>query len=121
MTDPVIHGFENVSWLLRDEVVYALYLDDVCQYVGRSRQVQIRLAQHRSQKRIPFNKCYVLTIPYDSRAEVEELKMIQLFEPPYNVTGNAGNGTKKRMTQSHIAAQANALLVVAGLRIDRRF
>src|ERR1700688_4796283 len=92
---------------LRAEVIYALFLDDVCQYIGRSSQVQTRIAKHRAAKRIPFNKCYIMTIPYANRAQVEELNMIQLFEPPYNIVGTSK--PVKRLSQAQIAEQARAL------------
>jgi hypothetical protein len=107
--------FTDATWLL-GSVIYILALDDEVQYVGRSNNIIARMLKHRAQGTIAFNKVLVKSVPRDLASE-QEAELIRELQPALNI---ASTTRVKRSTQAEIAAQARALLIVSGLKMDRR-
>lgn len=84
--EPGWHG--NTSEVVR---LYALCLaedDDgwVCQYVGYTYNIIHRTGQHRSANRFPWNHVYTKRFS-KLLAHQEELRIIRLFQPKFNIRG----------------------------------
>jgi predicted GIY-YIG superfamily endonuclease len=108
-------GFESATHLL-GSVLYVLCLNETVVYIGRSENIIARLIKHRAQGRIAFNRAYTKTVPRDLAAS-EEATLIRHFKPEHNI---ASTPKVTRSTKAQIAAQARALLIVSGLKMDRR-
>lgn len=77
-----------------DGGIYFLWLKDELQYIGKSRQIWSRIAQHSYAGRIPFDRhtCIVLDsgrIIKDAQAFTENLKQVERayiagYQPRYN-------------------------------------
>jgi hypothetical protein len=105
-------GFGDATFIL-GSVVYALILNDEVMYIGRTENIITRvLTNHRGQRKIPFNKLWVKSVPRDL-AVSEEAWLIEKFKPPYNT---AGVRFIKRMTRAQIRAEANRILIETGFR-----
>jgi predicted GIY-YIG superfamily endonuclease len=111
--DELCNGFDHATWLL-GSLIYILALDDEVQYVGRSNNFLVRLFKHRGT--LEFNRVYVKSVPRDL-ASAEEARLIRELQPALNI---ASTTRVKRRTQAEIAEQARALLIVSGLKMDRR-
>ena len=67
-----------------DEVgIYFLWADEDLLYIGQSRKIESRVANHRAVKRIPFTKFSFIRCGNDERLLLERM-YIYLYKPRYN-------------------------------------
>lgn len=64
--------------------VYKLMLGVVIQYIGKSKDVDSRIGEHRKLGRIPFVSVEVVELPESELADVERA-LIEKHQPPFNM------------------------------------
>lgn len=101
------NGFKPAT---KQAVVYALFLDGVCQYIGSSFQFgggAIRIHNHWWTKKFKFDKILIKNVTSHSRL-TEEALLISLLEPVHNID-HTTKPPKPRMTKDELKAEVNKL------------
>lgn len=117
MQDPLLEKIKNKS-VTPDAVmsvnfsgVYFLFHNDELRYVGQSKQVPIRIYQHKQMNKFYFNRVSFLKVKIEHLLEMESY-YIKLFNPPENRTGpcfektlNTDDSDKHRLQELADACQ----------------
>lgn len=78
---------ENLQWFEREETsqcgIYMLMLDGTTQYIGKSFNVDGRLAAHRNEGRMAFDAVRFAAVDPEILADVEK-EIIYCYQPPRN-------------------------------------